>query len=157
MVTQNNENQKTSFSSIEHEGKFIRGINLVSSLVLILIALSTSFFLTACGINLPSENDAKQVFLNLYSDGKGSSFIAQGKAKIADFKKTNALKLTQNGIEFYVIESIITIECLGEFTKKLSPFVETIFCAPGKQAVITPKIGFEKTEQGWRGIGIIGL
>ena len=106
MVTRNNENQKTLFSSIKYEGKFTRGINLVPSLILTLIALSTSFSLTACGIYSPSENDTKQIFLNLYSNGKGSSFIAQGKAKIADFKKTNALKLNNNSIELYVIESI---------------------------------------------------
>lgn len=97
---------------------------------------------------------------------------SEGMVKLVDFEKTNGIKQSFNGMEFYTLEYSATVEFQQEVWKECDPFqgcfgnfnfrnvaprgMEAAVLSfkhftTGSKVKTAGKMNFQKTEKGWRG------
>ena len=116
-----------------------------------------SLFVCGCGGGIPSEADAKAVYMNgLPANGlpSGRSFSeVEGLAKLINFEKVNGRMGSNRGTDMYVLEAVATFECLKDVGGEKSYFggESEIICRKGEHIKDATTIRFLRTEKGWKG------
>jgi hypothetical protein len=109
----------------------------------------------SCSGGVPSESDARDVFASQYQEK-----IDQGLVQVDSFSKVNAQQGEMFGVKFYKVEYQATIswpkglntQCLGnDRTFKGWDCWMAKTRNVGQAENLTGEIGFEKTENGWKG------
>jgi len=110
-----------------------------------LVLSATTVSLSSCAGNVPSEEQAKQVWWTGHDNMNASSCQLKPN-DLVSFKRTNSVRGEVFGVKTYKFQYEATLRCNGNCW---FPYTEPTECKAGQIVVARGSLMFHMTDNGW--------